>query len=168
MSLRALLAAAGLAALLGACAREQPPVRPAEITAGSLCALDGMPIADYPGPKAQILYEDGPPEFYCDTVEMFAMVLQPESARRVRAVFTQDMARADWTEPRDHWIDARAAFYVEGSRRKGSMGPTFASFARREDAAAFAREHGGRVLTFGEVTPEMADLRGGAQLDDRM
>jgi copper chaperone NosL len=168
VSARWLLAAACLAGLLGGCAREQPAPRPAEITPESLCALDGMSIADYPGPKAQILYEDGPPEFYCDTVEMFAMALRPEARRPIRGIFTQDMAKADWTEPRGHWIDARAAFFVEGSARKGSMGPTFASFARREDAEAFAREHGGRVLAFGEVTPEMADLRGGAQLDDRM
>lgn len=156
-----------LGLLVAGCGGE-PPAGPVTIGPESLCALDGMSIGDYPGPKAQIHYEYGPPEFFCDTVEMFAMALQPESRRRIRAMFTQDMARADWSEPRDHWIDARAAFYVEGSDRKGSMGPTFASFARREDAEAFAREHGGRVLAFTEVTPEMADLRGGARLDDRM
>lgn len=155
--------------LLGGCTRqEQAPAAPQDIAAGTTCALDGMLLKDYPGPKAQIHYGDGPPEFYCDTVEMFAMILRPESARRVRAVYTQDMGQADWREPRGHWIDARTAWYVAGHAIKGSMGPTFASFARKEDAETFAAEQDGKVLAFDEVTPEMADLRGGAEHDQRM
>lgn len=155
-------------ALLSGCGREQTPVQPAAIGGETLCALDGMPLADYPGPKAQIHYETGEPDFFCDTVEMFAMVLPPEGARRIRAVYTQDMGRADWNAPRGGWIDAHGAFYVHGSDMKGSMGPTFAAFAMREDAEAFAGAHGGQVLRFEEVTPEMADLRGGAAHDERM
>ena len=102
------------------------------------------------------------------TVEMFAMVLQPEQKRRILAVYTQDMGKEDWNTPRAGWIDARVAFYVVGAKIRGSMGPTFASFVRREDADAFAGKHGGKALRFDEVTPEMADLRGGAQHDQRM
>lgn len=168
-SLRPIAFVLALGVALAACTRDEPaPAPPQEITAGTACALDGMLLADYPGPKAQIHYRDGAPEFYCDTVEMFAMVLNPESARRVRAVYTQDMGKADWREPRGNWIDARSAWYVAGSGVKGSMGPTFASFARKEDAEAFAARHGGKVLAFDDVTPEMADLRGGAEHDHRM
>jgi len=159
------LAILGLAA---ACTREPPPPSPQEITSGTACALDGMLLNDYPGPKAQIHYNDGSTEFFCDTVEMFSLLLQPESRRRVLAVYTQDMGQADWRQPRDHWIDARSAWYVQGSKRKGSMGPTFAAFARREEAEAFASKNGGKVLRFDQVTPEMADLRGGAEHDERM
>lgn len=160
------LLAAALA--LAACERDRTPAAPAEVTAGTACSLDGMLLNDYPGPKAQIHYGDGTVEFFCDTVEMFNMVLRPESARRIRAVYTQDMGQADWKTPRGHWIDARQAWYVHGSRIKGSMGPTFASFARQEDAAAFARANGGQVLHFREVKPEMADLHGGAAHDHAM
>lgn len=152
---------------LAGCAPEPPPA-PREVTRATVCSLDGMTLLDYPGPKAQIHYADGETAFFCDTTEMFAMVLNPEQRKRIRAVYTQDMGKAEWRDPRGHWIDARSAYYVHGSRRHGSMGPTIASFARREDAAAFAREHGGRVLAFDEVTPEMADLRGGASHDTRM
>jgi copper chaperone NosL len=48
------------------------------------------------------------------------------------------------------------------------MGPTFAAFARQADAEAFARKNGGRVLKFSDVTPQMADLRGGASRDEGM
>ena len=154
--------------VLAACSRGQTPSAPQELSAGTTCALDGMLLNDYPGPKAQIHYADGNVEFYCDTVEMFNMLLRPESARRVRAVYTQDMGKADWKTPRGNWIDARSAWYVQGSRLKGSMGPTFAAFAQKPDAEAFAQKNGGKVLRFDEVTPDMADLHGGAAHDERM
>ena len=154
--------------ILADCTPDEPPATARAITACTVCALDGMLLNDYPGPKAQIHHADGNVEFYCDTVEMFNMVLRPESARRVRAVYTQDMGKADWKTPRGHWIDARQAFYVHGSRVKGSMGPTLASFANRADAEAFARKNGGQVLRFGEVQLDMVDLHGGAVHDERM
>jgi copper chaperone NosL len=157
-----------LGLLLVGCNKPQPPPQAQEITSNTACALDGMLLKDYPGPKAQIHYAEGPPEFYCDTVEMFAMLLAPESARRVRAVYTQDMGQTEWKQPRGQWVDARAAYYVRGSKIMGSMGPTFAAFARREDAEAFARTHGGTVLRFADVTVDMVDLRGGAHRDERM
>jgi copper chaperone NosL len=159
-------------ATLFACSRpddaSSAPV-PVEIEAGTACDLDGMLLADYPGPKGQIHYAGAAaPVFCCDTVELFALLLRPEQARPVRVALVQDMAQADWNQPRGHWFDARQGFYVLGSKRHGSMGPTLASFAAQEPAAAFAREFGGRVLRFAEITPDQADLRGGAQRDQRM
>lgn len=155
---------------LSACGPGQPPgaAGPVEITESTACSLDGMLLAEYPGPKAQIHYEQGPPDFYCDTVEMFAMLLRPETSRKVRAVYVQDMGSADWARPRGHWIDARSAWYVHGSSRPGSMGPTIASFAREADARAFAAKYGGRVVRFGEVTYDMVRLDGGALHDQAM
>jgi copper chaperone NosL len=127
-----------------------------------------MALADYAGPKGQIHYDRGSPDFFCDTVELIATVLRPEQQKRVVAVYTNDMAKADWEEPRDNWIEARTAFYVRGSDRKGSMGPTLASFAREEDAQAFARAHGGKVLRFSEITLDMVALDGGVVRDERM
>jgi copper chaperone NosL len=48
------------------------------------------------------------------------------------------------------------------------MGPTLATFARVEDAEAFARQHGGRVLRFEQITLEMVRLDGGVLKDERM
>jgi copper chaperone NosL len=50
----------------------------------------------------------------------------------------------------------------------GSMGPTLASFARIEDAQAFVKQYGGKVLRFDEVTVDMVALDGGAQHNERM
>lgn len=152
---------------LAGCGEDIKP-DPQEITPGTFCALDGMLLLDYPGPKAQIHYDQGPPDFFCDTMEMFAIYLEPEQKKRIVAIYTQDMGKADWTKPQGHWIDARTAFYVTGSRRAGSMGPTLGSFAREEDARAFVEQYGGQVLRFDQVTPESVVLDGGVLQDERM
>ena len=153
--------------LLAGCGEEVKP-NPQEITTGTFCALDGMLLLDYPGPKAQIHYDQGSPEFFCDTVEMFSIYTRPEQEKRILAVYVQDMGKADWTKPLGHWIDAETAFYVGFSRRNGSMGPTLASFAREEDAREFIKQYGGELFRFDQVTPEMATLDGGVLNDEGM
>ena len=160
--------AALLLFVLTACSKELPPPVSQEVTQGTVCSLDGMTLMDYPGPKGQIHYADGSTDFFCDTVEMFSIMLRPEEQKHIRAVFTQDMARAEWREPKGQWIDAHSAYYVRGSRQHGSMGPTLAAFATRADAQAFAQKYGGSVLAFGEVTIDMVDLYGGAAHDREM
>lgn len=140
-----------------------------EIDQSTACSLDGMLLSDYPGPKAQIIYADRPePEYFCDTVEMFGIYLKPEQVRPVKAIFVQDMGKADWDQPRGAWIDAKAAWYVIGSSRHGSMGPTIGSFAQQADAQKFAQAHGGKILAFDAITPDMAVLDGGALHDSKM
>ncbi|HRD35133.1 MAG TPA: nitrous oxide reductase accessory protein NosL [Rhodocyclaceae bacterium] len=173
LSRRRFLVASAAAGLLAACGRGEgnrgSTLVAVEIDDSTSCVLDGMLLADYPGPKAQIHYDGvAQPDWFCDTVEMFALYLKPEQARRVNAVFVQDMGKADWEQPRGHWIDARSAIYVHGSTRRGSMGPTIASFAGEQDAQAFAAQYGGTVLRFADITPAMVVLDGGALHDQRM
>ncbi len=154
--------------MIAGCGERAKTAAPHEITRDTACALDGMLLSDYPGPKGQIQYDGGPPDFFCDTMEMISIYLRPEQQKRAIAVFTQDMGRSDWNEPRGHWIDAKTAFYVQGSSRHGSMGPTLVSFAREEDAHAFVKQYGGKVLRFGEITLDMVALDGGVMRDERM
>ena len=157
-----------LVAVLAACNKPAVPVVAQEITAGTSCSLDGMTLADFPGPKGQIQYTTGSPDYFCDTMEMFSIYLQPEQKKRVAGIFTQDMAKTSWEKPQNNWIDAKQAFYVVGSKKTGSMGPTLASFALQQDAEKFAKEFGGKVLPFNQVTPDMVDLTGGVVHDERM
>ncbi len=159
------------AAVLTGCgpSATETTVAPLSINQGTSCSLDGMLLGDYPGPKAQIHYAgQAEPDFFCDTVEMFHMFLNPEQVRVVRGIFVQDMGSTDWDEPRDHWIDAKKAFYVYGSKRHGSMGPTIASFALEKDATKFAAEYGGKVYRFADITSDMVVLDGGALHDKSM
>ena len=163
-----LLLAAGLVAACGDKA-STTALAPAEIERGTACELDGMLLADYPGPKGQIRFANvAEVQWFCDTTELLSTLLAPEQVRTVVSAFVQDMAKADWEQPRGHWIDARQAVYVLGSRRKGSMGPTAISFASDADAQAFVQQQGGRALRFAEIQPAMVDLSGGAQQDTRM
>ena len=168
LSFRALLLVTAASLALGACKTDQKSIAPVEVAADTSCSLDGMLLADFPGPKAQIHYEQGKPDFFCDTVEMFSLYLRPEQQKRVKAVFVQNMGATDWTSPQGHWIDAKAAFYVQGSKLKGSMGPTLASFATEAGAKAFAAKNGGTVLPFAAIKPEMVVLDGGSVKDQRM
>ena len=157
-----------LMAALVACGKTAAPVAPQEITAGTSCSLDGMTLADFPGPKAQIHYAMGEPDYFCDTVEMFSIYLKPEQKKRITGIFTQDMGKSDWESPKGNWVDAKQAFYVLGSKKMGSMGPTLAAFSIEQDANKFAKEFGGKVLGFDQVTLDMVDLSGGAAHDQHM
>lgn len=128
-----------------------------------------MLLAEYPGPKAQIRYEgQDTVEYFCDTVELLHTVLLPEQVERIRAVFVQDMDKANWDKPEGNWFDAKTGYFVLGSKRSGSMGPTIASFAQEADARAFIAQWGGRLLKFSEITADMVDLSGGALHDNKM
>ncbi|MHB8948299.1 MAG: nitrous oxide reductase accessory protein NosL [Rhodoferax sp.] len=164
----ALAAATGLSAC-GDRTGSGTALAPIEIDAATSCELDGMLLTDYPGPKAQIFYAgQAAPLFFCDTVELFNTLLRPEQVRKVVAVYVQDMGQADWEQPRGHWIDAKTALYVLGSKRHGSMGPTLASFAQAPAAEKFIAQYGGKLLRYEEVKPDMVDLSGGALHDTRM
>ena len=167
-ALAALSAVGGLAGC-GEQAAETQTLVPVEIDRSTSCELDGMLLADYPGPKAQIHFAgQAQPSFFCDTVELFHTLLAGEQVRAVRAVYVQDMGATDWDNPKGHWIDAKTAVYVLGSKRHGSMGPTIASFAKETDASRFATEYGGKVLRYTDIKADMVDLSGGALHDTRM
>ena len=159
-----------VAVLLAACSQQTAQsIAPVEITRETACSLDGMILADFPGPKAQIHFAaQAAPEYFCDLMEMFDIYLKPEQARKVDAIYVQDMGQAQWDEPKGHWIDAKTAFYVVGSKKMGSMGPTFGSFAKEGDAKEFVSANGGKVYKFSEITPDMAALDGGALHDQHM
>lgn len=49
------------------------------------------------------------------------------------------------------FIDARNAWFVAGSTKKGAMGDTLASFSQQQDAENFINEFGGKLLSFEQV-----------------
>jgi copper chaperone NosL len=78
----------------------------------------------------------------------------PEEPKDISAIYVSDMAKApDWDKPgTTNWVDARKAFFVIGSRRKGGMGADEAvPFSDKGAAEKFASENGGRVMAFADV-----------------
>lgn len=158
--LKRTVAALAVAMLLAACDQAVRSVAALEPNDGTACALDGMILKDFPGSKAQIQYTEGAPDFYCDLMELFAVLQAPEHKRQVAAIYVQDMGKTDWASPSGNWIAAKDALYVVGSRKQGSMGPTLGAFSDAGAAAAFAQKEGGRVLPFNQITAAMLDTRG--------
>lgn len=151
-------------ALLGGCNRQDSAQPAVAIHAGDTSVTCGMYIADAPGPRAEA-YIDGAktPLKFGSTRDLFVFAETPEMAHRMQSSYVQDTARIDWAHPSnsaDTFIDARKAYYVGWQPLAGMMGPTFASFAKRDDANAFIQLHGGEVLTFRQVTPDVVAALG--------
>jgi len=157
-----------LLTLLAGCNPAQKAVAPIELTRETACSLDGMTLLDFPGPKGQIQYSTGAPDFFCSTTEMFSIYLQPEQKKRITGIFTQDMGKTGWDNPKGSWFDAKMGFYVLDSKKFGAMGPTLGAFTRREDAETFVKQHGGKVLKFDQVTIEMVSMSGSVLHDEPM
>lgn len=121
------------------------------------CHLCGMVITKYPGPKGQVHLkaEKTVPKF-CSVRDMFNFALQSENKRQIDYMMVHDAGKTDWDQPDDGaFIDAKNAFYVYGTTKKAVMGPAVVPFSTRAAAEAFAKEYGGRVLSFDDITLEL-------------
>ena len=146
-----------LVLLLAACGEEKDaaPPPPAALTRDAVGHYDQMVVLDHDGPKGQIFVKDRDKPYWFSSVrDTIAFTLLPEEPKDIRAIYVQDIGRAQsWRDPGPQsWIDARTAHYVVGSRRPGGMGqPEAVPFSAREAADAFARENGGRVVAFAGI-----------------
>ncbi|MCJ8318620.1 MAG: nitrous oxide reductase accessory protein NosL [Colwellia sp.] len=119
------------------------------------CHLCGMLITRFDGPKGELFSkEQGDKAFkFCSTRDMFSYYLDPENQRNVAQMLVHDMSKMPWGTINDeHFIDAKTAWYVDGSEKTGAMGKTLASFSLQVDAQAFAKEFGGNVIAFDSIS----------------
>ena len=129
------------------------------IETGDECHVCGMLITNFDGPKGEAFRkEQGDNVFkFCSTRDMFSYYLDPENTRNVSQMFVHDMSKMPWGKDSindKHFIDAKAAWYVIGSEKTGAMGKTLASFSLESDAQAFAKEFGGKAISFKEVNQD--------------
>ena len=123
---------------------------------GDECHLCGMLITLFDGPKGEIFRkEQGGKVFkFCSTRDMFSYYLDPENTRNVSQILVHDMSKMPWGSDSiddKYFIDAKQAWFVTGSEKTGAMGKTLASFSLQTDAQAFAKEFGGKVLSFKDI-----------------
>lgn len=142
---------------LGGCSGEKPAAKvqvfiPTESAIGYYC---GMNILEHPGPKGQIVLEgQGEAVWFSSARDAIAFTMLPEEPKNITAVYVSDMAAApSWDEPGvDNWIEAREAFFVIGSSRRGGMGAAEAvPFSTESAARSFVTENGGEVVSFAEI-----------------
>jgi copper chaperone NosL len=120
------------------------------------CHLCGMLITRFDGPKGEVFRKEmGDQVFkFCSTRDLFSYYLDPENTRNVAQMFVHDMSKMPWGSDSiddKYFIDAKTAWYVAGSEKTGAMGETLASFSQQSDAQVFAKEFGGKVLSFIEI-----------------
>ena len=77
------------------------------------------------------------------------------SAEDIKVVFVKDFNTGEW-------LNAEGAHFVVGSDMMGPMGKELIPFADQAAAMKFHKEHGGSMMTYAEITPEvMKSLMGG-------
>jgi thiamine biosynthesis lipoprotein len=134
---------------------EREAAVPMELTGAEVCAVDGMILRDYDGPKAQILWKDGRRTFYCEAREAFVEWTNRIEHKRISEFYVQNFADRPWDHYSGHWIRAQGAVFVIESEQLGAMGSSFVSFGDPAHAAAFSAKHGGRALRLDEITTEV-------------
>ncbi len=148
--------AAGLP-ILAACGPDETadipkPVNLTQEASGYFC---NMTVVDHPGPKAHAFVKGSKTPFWFTSArDAVAFAMLPESANGIAAIYVTDMGTvAVWEEAaKGEWIEARTAFYVIGSSKRGGMGaPEAVPFAEEARAKLFQAEFGGEVLSYSDI-----------------
>ena len=135
----------------------QSPAKPApkELTRESAGHYCQMTVLDHPGPKGQIFVGDlKQPIWFSSVRDTIAFTRLREERKDIRAIYVNDMARAEtWESPGPGtWIGAEDAAYVIGSDARGGMGAReVVPFGDRVAAERFAAERGGRIVAWRDV-----------------
>ncbi len=114
------------------------------------CGVCNMLPAKYPKNNAQLLTPDKKRFHFCSTQCMFEFVNDPKkygaTGTGVGAAWVHDNTSG-------RFIFGKNAYYVVGSKVLGPMGYEAIPFDLKSDAMAFAKNNGGIVLKFQQVTP---------------
>ncbi len=115
-----------------------------ELLGGSKwCEVCGMDLAMFYKTNHAIELDDGTKKQYC-SIHCLAAVY-PQYKAHIKKILAVDAATGKW-------IDATKAWYVVGSDVPGTMSPVSKlAFASKADAEAFAKAHGGKIMTFDQV-----------------
>jgi len=167
------VALAGCAGGLGGGGGDVP--EPVTLTTDDTCEVCGMVIPNHPGPSAEIFYRDEQPSGHANpavfdsTWEAFQYDFERQDRGWTREVFyVTDYSSVDYrlfdeggdtmisTHPEaSAFVSADEVTFVVGSEVKGAMGEDLIGFSERADAEAFQSEHGGTLMSVGDVTPEV-------------
>jgi copper chaperone NosL len=158
MTLTRIALIGALAALVAACGSEQTaeaPPEPVELTDEATGHYCGMLLESHEGPKGQIhLTRYIHPIWFSSVRDAVAFTRLPEEPKDIIAIYVNDMGRAtNWANPEPGtWVEAREAWFVIESERRGGMGaPEAVPFSAEELAKAFQESHGGRLVRFDDI-----------------
>lgn len=132
-------------------------IKPIAINKHDRCHLCGMMITKYPGPKAELTFKNSDTvAMFCSSRDMFNFALQAENKRQIDHIFVHDAGITNWEKPSDDaFINAKTAYYVYGTSKKAVMGPAVAPFSSVESAEKFAKEYGGKIFKFEDISLDL-------------
>lgn len=129
------------------------------ITPSEECFACSMVVAKYPGPKGQIVTKDGRIHTFCSVKCMTCAYLSRDKSN-VADVLGHNTEAVDWDTPSDkEFISLKGAYVVVGSSKRATMGKSVAPFKTKETAEKFAREFGGTVYAWRDLTSEVLGCR---------
>jgi copper chaperone NosL len=135
-----------------------PPPVPRSLTVDAVGYYCNMTVTDHPGPKGQIHRAGGQqPLWFSSVRDAITFTMLPDEAKDVVAIYVHDMGGGrDWSAPSDDgWVEARDAWFVIGSSRRGGMGmAAVVPFADSGEAATFVAKYGGRVVAWQDIPPD--------------
>ena len=114
-----------------------------------------MWITKWPGPKAEIVMKSGNVYKFCSVKCMSCTIQRLGENADMAGIWVNDAGATDWEHPEAKFIDAKTAWYVQGSSRKATMGKSVAPFATKEAALAFQKEFGGTLYRWDDFTKEI-------------
>ncbi|MBL1420609.1 MAG: nitrous oxide reductase accessory protein NosL [Alphaproteobacteria bacterium] len=142
--------------MLSACGADAVLPSPEKMTRDSIGFYCAMIVVDHIGPKAQV-FEKGKENslWFSQVRDAFAYRSMPGEAQNVSIIYVHDMGQATSYDnpPVDGiWIDAKTAFYVINSDKRGGMGARETiPFGQKTDAENFAQLHDGIVVAFNDI-----------------
>ncbi len=132
------------------------------VTKEMRCPVCGMYPARYPKWMAQIVFSDHSLQVFESPAELFRFLQnmarydKKHEAKDVGAIYFSDYAKGGW-------IESKRTFFASGSSAKGPMNDyDLPAFDSKEAAEQFVRDHGGNVLAYGKISPEVLKELGNA------
>lgn len=125
------------------------------VPAGARCPVCGMYPARSPEWAGQVIFANGDAQFFDSPV---SLLIYLNDVPRYSAGRTANdiVARYVTDVSSKGWIDAGAAFYVQGSNALGPMRTgNLPAFATRHAAEQFAQQRGGEVRVLGAIDAQM-------------
>lgn len=120
------------------------------------CPVCGMSLTDHPAWIAVIMFKDGRHAKFHGPKNMFIYYFR--MGNYTRKYKDDDIAGLYVTDYLSlKHMKAQNALYVIGSEVEGPMGEELIPMKDSSAAGTFVEEHGGRIITFSEVTPEIID-----------
>jgi nitrous oxide reductase accessory protein NosL len=139
-----------------------------EIPAQQRCPVCGMYTAQFPAWATQVVFKDHSMAAPESPAELFRFLQDVKkydpkhTAADIAKIYVTDYVRRNW-------IDARQAFYVEGSKQRGPMTADLPAFTTQSAAEIFMKEEGGHLTTFDAlVGANMSSGHGGHDMHGNM